>query len=344
MRAAVLHNHKISVDELPAPIPGPRQVLVKTRLCGICASDAHFVTSGEAMIEHSRQFGGAYASIDLRQKIAMGHEFVAEIVAYGPDTQRTLPIGSRVTAVPGMVDAQGVPSIVGYEGSLPGGFAEYMLIFEPLVVPIPDEVSDEQAALVEPLAVGLEHARRGHPTSEDVALVIGAGAIGLGVIAGLRKAGVRRIIVADFDSGRRDLAITMGASFGVDPRETSPYGRQDAFGGAQVNLVYECVGRPGMLSQIISGLARGARIVMGGYSLTPEELPVAAAQDRLLTIHFASGEELEDMALAVASIADGSVDVSAWIGPTIGLAGVSEAISNMGNSAAPIRTLVDPTR
>lgn len=344
MRAAVLQDHKISVDKLPVPTPGARQVLVKTRLCAICASDAHFMTSGEAMIEHSRKFGGAYARIDLSQKIAMGHEFVAEIVQYGPETQRAYPVGSRVTAIPGMIDPEGIPSIIGYEGSLPGGFAEYMLLFEPLLLPIPDELSDEQAVIVEPLAVGLEHARRGHPTSEDVALVIGAGAIGLGVIAGLKKAGVQRIIVADLDGGRRDLAISMGASFGVDPRETSPYGPQDPFGGAQVNLVYECVGRSGMLNQIIPGLGRGARIVMGGYSLTPEELPVGAAQDRLLTIHFASGEEPEDMALAIRSIADGSIDVSAWIGPTIGLSGVSDAIANMGDPSGPIRTLVNPTR
>ncbi len=344
MRAAVLHDHKIDVDQLPVPTPGPYQVLVKTRLCAICASDAHFVSSGEAMIEHSKKFGGAYSNIDLSQKIAMGHEFVGEIVEYGPQTQQAWPVGTRVTAIPGMVDAEGNPSIIGYEGALPGGFAEYMVLFEPLMLPIPDQVPDELAALVEPLAVGLEHARRGHPTGEDIALVIGAGAIGLGVIAGLKKAGVQRIIVADLDPSRRELAIGMGATFGVDPRETSPYGPQDAFDGGQVNLVYECVGRPGMLNQIIPGLGRGARIVMGGYSLTPEELPVGAAQDRLLTIHFASGEEPEDMALALQSIADGSIDVSAWVGPTIGLAEVSDAIANMGDPSAPVRTLVDPTR
>ncbi len=344
MRAATLLNGEITVADLPIPTPGPMQVLVKTRLCAICASDAHFVTSAEAMIENSQRFGGAYANIDLSQKIAMGHEFVAEIIEYGPQTQQQYPLGTRVTAIPGMVDDQGQPSIIGYEGSLPGGFAEYMLLFEPLLLPIPDHVPDELAALVEPLAVGLEHARSGNPTPDDVALVIGAGAIGLGVVAGLKKAGLDRIIAADLDPQRRELAVQMGATFAVDPRETSPYGPQDAFDGAQVNLVYECVGRRGMLNQIIPGLGMGGRIVMGGYSLEPEELLVPPAQDRRLTIHFASGEEPQDMALALASIADGSIDVRPWLGRTIGLSEVAEAVATMGDPSAAVRTLVDPTQ
>lgn len=344
MHAAVFHNGTITVDELLVPTPGPHQVLVKTRLCAICASDAHFVTSAEQMIDNSKKFGGAYANIDLSEKIAMGHEFVAEVVEYGPETRQTLPVGTRVTAIPGMVSEQGETSIIGYYGQFPGGFAEYMLLFEPLMLPIPDSVPDDLAALIEPLAVGLEHARSGNPTAEDVALVIGAGAIGLGVVAGLRKAGVDRVIVADLDPGRRDLAVQMGAAFAVDPRETSPYGPQIAFNGAQVNLVYECVGRRGMLNQIIPGLGVGARIVMGGYSLEPEELLVPPAQDRRLTIHFASGEELQDMALAIESIADGSINVRPWLGETIGLSKVADGVEAVGNPSAPVRTLVDPTR
>ncbi|MGQ7296984.1 zinc-binding dehydrogenase [Quadrisphaera sp. KR29] len=344
MYAATLLNGEITVSELPVPTPGPMQVLVKTRLCAICASDAHFVTSAEAMVANSQKFGGAYAGIDLSQPIAMGHEFVAEVVEYGPGTQQQVPVGGRVTAIPGMVDEQGNVGIVGYYGHLPGGFAEYMVLFEPLMFAVPDEVSDELATLVEPLAVGLEHARSGNPTPEDVALVIGAGAIGLGVVAGLKKAGVQRIVVADLDPGRRELAVQMGATFGVDPRVTSPYGPQDAFDGAQVNLVYECVGRRGMLNQIIPGLGVGARIVMGGYSLEPEELMVPPAQDRRLTIHFASGEEYQDMALALASIADGSIDVRPWLGRTIGLSEVASAVAAMGDPSAPVRTLVDPSR
>jgi threonine dehydrogenase-like Zn-dependent dehydrogenase len=320
------------------------QVLVRTRLCAICASDAHFVTSGAAMIENSKKFGGPYANIDLTQQIAMGHEFVAEVVEYGPGTPQLHPVGSRVTAIPGMVNDQGEASIIGYSPHLPGGFAEYMLLFEPLLIGIPAHVSDEEAALVEPLAVGLEHARIGRPTPDDVALVIGAGAIGLGVIAGLRKAGVTRIIAADLNAERRDLAVKMGATFAVDPRETSPYGPQAAFDGAQVNLVYECVGRRGMLNQIIPGLGVGARIVMGGYSLEPEEIMVGPAQDRQLTILFASGEGLEDMQLAIDSIADGSIDVRPWIGQTIGLDGVAAAVDAINDPSSPIRTLVDPRR
>src|SRR4030095_16433847 len=103
------------------------------------------------------------------------------------------------------------------------------------------------AAMTEPLAVGLEHARSGEPRSGEVPLVIGCGAIGLGVIAGLKLMGVAPIIAADFHPARRELAIAMGAHAAFDPRETDPYAPLPGFGGRRVNVIYECVGLPGML-------------------------------------------------------------------------------------------------
>lgn len=166
------------------------------------------------------------------------------------------------------------------------------------------------------------------------------------MIAGLKKAGVTSIIAADLDPGRRELAVQMGATFAVDPREASPYGPQDALDGKQVNLVYECVGKRGMLNQIVPDLERCPRIVivMGGCSLEPEEIMVGPAQDRRLTILFASGEEPQDMQLAIDSIADGSIDLRPWVGQTIGLVDVAGAVESVNNPSSAIRTLVDPTR
>jgi threonine dehydrogenase-like Zn-dependent dehydrogenase len=217
-----------------------------------------------------------------------------------------------------------------------------MLLDEDFLMEIPDGVPDDHAALVEPLAVGLEHARRGRPTKDDAVLVIGCGAIGLGVIAGLRLEGIAPIIASDFHEGRREMALRMGAHIAVDPREVSPYAPIPDLGNRQPNLIYECVGQPGMLQQIIGGAPFDGRIVMGGYCMEAEQLYIFTAQNKRLNIQFACGEEPQDMDLALRSIADGSIDVGAWLGTRIGLGAVERTLAEMSGPTAPVRTVVDP--
>lgn len=341
MKAAILHRGRIEVGDIAEPEPGPGQVLVRTHRCALCASDQHFLCSGHEIVSQSRKFGGAYSKINLDRPIVMGHEFVGEIVGYGKESRRPLRIGTRVTSIP-IVVSGGQSSIIGYANELPGGFGEYMLLDENLMMAVPEDMPDDHAALIEPLAVGLEHARVGEPAPGDVPLVIGCGAIGLGVIAGLGLAGVGPIVAADLDPGRRTLAKKMGADIVVDPREVSPYGPLDGLGTGKPNLVYECVGKPGLLNQMILGVGNEARIVMGGYSLEPEQLYVPPAQNKKLRIYFARGEEPRDMRLAMEAIADGRIDVRPWLGPGIGLGGVAEALAKMSDPASPVRTVVDP--
>ena len=169
-----------------------------------------------------------------------------------------------------------------------------MLLDENVLMEIPSGLDDDMAAMTEPLAVGLEHARRGRPTRDDAVLVIGCGAIGLGVIAGLKLMGIAPIIAADFHRARRDAAIGMG--------------------------------------------------VMGGYCMEAEQFYVFAAQNKRLTVHFAAGEEQQDMELALRSIADGSIDVRPWLRERIGLGAVAEAVARMSGPLAPIRNVIDPRR
>jgi threonine dehydrogenase-like Zn-dependent dehydrogenase len=219
-----------------------------------------------------------------------------------------------------------------------------MLLDENALMEIPTGLDDDMAAMTEPLSVGLEHARSGEPTKDDLPLVIGCGAIGLGVIAGLELMGIGPIIAADFDANRRNIAVKMGADVVIDPRELSPYGPIHGLGNKRATLVYECVGQPGLLNQIMTSVGFGARIVIGGFCLEPEQLYVPAGQMRRLKIYFAAGEEQQDLDLALRSIADGKIDISAWLGGRIGLTGVDEALHAMGSASAPVRTVVDPRR
>jgi threonine dehydrogenase-like Zn-dependent dehydrogenase len=341
VKAAYLLSGDIQVGEVPDPVPVEGLALVRTHSCGLCASDAHFLHMGADVVARSKEFGGPYGSLDLDRVIVPGHEYVGEIVDYGPGSERRFEIGTRVTSVP-IVMTDGGPSIIGQSHDFPGGFGEYMLLDENCLMEIPAELDDDLAAMTEPLSVGLEHARAGDPTADDVPLVVGCGAIGLGVIAGLKLKGIGPVIAADFDERRRDLAAHMGADAVVDPREVSPYEPMYELGMRPPTLVYECVGTPGMLHQIIQSVGFGARIVVGGFCLEPEQLYVPLAQMKRLRIYFASGEEQQDLDLALQSIADGTIDVRPWLGAEVGLSGVRDALWNMSDPASPVRTVVDP--
>jgi len=343
LKAAYLESNQIHVGDLPDPVPGKGQVLVRTRRCGLCASDAHFLCSGHNMVARSKEFGGPYSGVDLNRRIVMGHEYVGEIVDYGVGSRRPLKVGTNVTSVPVMRQG-GHLGVIGYVNELPGGFGEFMLLDEDFLIEVPADLDDDLAALIEPLAVGLEHARAGEPQPGEIPLVVGCGAIGLGVIAGLELKGIGPIIAADLDANRRSIAIQMGADVAIDPREVSPYEPIPSLCMRRPNLVYECVGKPGMLHEIIRGVGFGARIVMGGFCLEPEQLYVPSAQMKRLRINFACGEEQEDMALALRSIADGVIDVRPWLGAGIGLSGVGDALIKMTDPASPVRTVVDPRR
>jgi threonine dehydrogenase-like Zn-dependent dehydrogenase len=343
MRAAILENGSMQVGEFPDPNPIKGQVLVRTHRCALCASDAHFLQSGATIVERDRATGGPYGGIDLSRPIVMGHEYVAEILDYGPGSERPLPVGTLVTSIPGVRTASGF-GIVGYYPECPGGYGEYMLLDEGLMFEIPAGSDLELAALIEPLAVGIEHARAGDVAKGDVPLVIGCGAIGLGVIAGLRLRGIAPIVASDLDPRRRELALAMGADVVLDPRDGSPCGARPELGNRAPNLVYECVGKQGMLNQIMGEIAPGGRIVVGGYCLEPEEIYVPTAQSKRLRVQFAGGETPADMVEAREAILGDKVDLRPWLGEGIGLAGVGDALLRMADPSEPIRRVCDPGR
>lgn len=343
MKAAYMMNDVIHVGDVPDPMPSKGQALVRTHTCGLCASDAHFLHEGHKVVELCRKYGGPYGHIDVHKPFVPGHEYVGEIVDYGPGSRRPLKVGTRVTSAPIVKHGQG-REIIGYSHACPGGFGELMLLDEEILLEVPNAVDDQRASMIEPLAVGLEHARMGEPKPDDVALVIGCGAIGLGVIAGLKLMNARPIIACDLAANRRAVALKMGADIAIDPREMSPYGPIPDLGNRRPNLVYECAGRPGMLDMIMRSVGFGARIVMGGFCLEPEQIYVPTGQMRRLKVIFAAGEEQQDMELAMRAIADGRIDVEPWFGGRIGLNGVGDALERMKDPATPIRTVVDPRR
>ena len=344
MKAAYIENGQVHVGEMPDPVPAKGQALVRTHSCGLCASDQHFLHSGEKMVALSLDIGGPFSHVDLGRVIVPGHEYVGEIIDYGPGSTRPLKTGTRVTSLPAVFGRDGRVDIVGHSNDFPGGYGEYMVLDETLLMEVPTALDDDMAAMTEPLAVGLEHARQGRPTKDDIVLVVGCGAIGLAVIAGLKLMAAAPIIATDLDPARRDLAIRMGAHIALDPHDLSPYGPVPDLGNRRATLVYECVGRPGLLDTITRSVGYGARIVMGGFCQEPESIFVPCAQMKKLQVIFAGGEEQQDLDTALRAIADGTIDVAPWVGARIGVTGVGRALDTMAERGAPIRTVVDPRR
>lgn len=356
MRAAVMRERKIAVRELAAPVPLSGQVLVRTLACGICGSDLHALHHLEELTE-----SGLSGPLREDQDIVMGHEYCAEIVEYGPDCERTLPVGTRVCAFPFVFGPQGRET-VGYSAVTPGGYGEYMLLMECLLQPVPEGLPTPIAALTEPMAVGWHAVQKAGLQGGEVPLVIGCGPVGLAVIAALRRSGAGPIVAADFSPARRALAETMGADAVVDPAVTSPYAtwhefaRLDAPPEAAKHspipllgpftrpaLVFECVGVPGMIDAIASAeMPRGTRVVVVGVCMQSDVIRPIQAIRRELSLQFVLGYAPSEFALSLQHLAEGDLPVEAMLTGTVGLDGVAGAFEALATPERHCKIIVDP--
>ena len=342
MRAAVMRNKVLVVDDVPVPEPGPGEVLARTLACGICGSDLH-------ALKHAERFAAAYkradgtSLLDLGRDIVMGHEFCAEIVAYGPRTERRLPIGARVCSMPVLLRPEGRQTI-GYSNDHPGGYAEYMRLTEELLLPVPDDLSTEHAALTEPMAVGIHAVNKARISDEDGALVIGCGPVGLAVIAALRLASVRPIVAADFSPRRRALAEALGADVVVDPAVEVPIERWRATAGARPVVLFECVGIPGVLGQAMAAAPRGSRLVIVGVCMEPDTIHPMTGISKELTLQFVLGYDAEEFAAALRHLAAGTIAAAQLVTGRVGIDGVARAFEELASPERHAKIMVEPRR
>lgn len=359
MRAAVMRDSTIVVDDLPEPTPGPGEVLVKTLACGICGSDLHALKHTKQFVENAPGLTGP--SFDVKRDVVMGHEFCAEVLDYGPGTTGLLKPGTRVCSFPIIVRG-GVPVTVGYSNEIPGGYAERMVLMEPMLLPVPNGLSTERAALTEPMAVGLHAVEKAHLTADDVPLVIGCGPIGLSVISALRSRGIRPIIAADYSPLRRKLAEQLGADIVLDPATTSPY--QSWRGIAEVSrsgermplnpltgtpelrpgVFFECVGVPGVIDQMMVGAERGCRFVIVGVCMEPDQIRPLLGISKEINLQFVLGYTVEEFTKTLGLIASGELNTDPLITGKVGVAGVAGAFRDLASPEAHAKIIVEPWR
>jgi len=358
MRAAVMRNSAMIIDDIPAPEPQAGEVLVKTLACGICGSDLHVLKHGQLFADASRQAGAPF-SLDIQKDVVMGHEFCAEILEYGPDTAKRFDVGTRVCSIPVLLRA-GSGLSVGYSDLIPGGYGEQMVLTEAMLLEVPQDLSAEYAALTEPMAVGLHAVEMGHVQPGDVPLVIGCGPVGLAVIEALRLKGISPIAAADFSAGRRKLAEDMGADVVIDPAENSPYEKwadlashnldgtaigPNPFTGAidlRPGLFFECI--PGVIDEMTLGAGRGCRIVVVGVCLETDSFHPLRAISKELNLQFVLGYTPEEFTNTLAMIASGEMNVEPIVTGKVGIEGVPQAFDDLALPGKHAKIIVEPWR
>jgi len=343
MRAAVMRSGRIVAADVPDPVPGPGQVLVKTLACGICGSDLHALKHGAQMVRVSKEIDAWAFVMDLSRDVVMGHEFCAEILDFGPGCERKLERGDRVCSMP-MVPVGDRIAGVGYSNEFPGGYGEHMVLGEQWLLRVPDSLPTEAAALTEPLAVAEHAVAKAGLGNGEAPVVIGCGPVGLAVIASLRRRGIEPIIASDLSATRRAQATKVGAHAVVDPRAESPMERFAQEAGAKQAVLFECVGVPGMLAQLMKQAPRGGRIIVVGVCLEEDRIQPLVPISKELNLQFVLGYTPEEFTATLHALADGELDASAFITGRVGVDGVAGAFETLGKPDKHVKILVEPWR
>ncbi len=330
-RSAVLHGvGDVRIQDRPVPEPGPREVLVEIAAVGVCGSDVHYY-------EHGR-----IGDHVVRAPLVLGHESAGRVVALGAQASRHA-VGDRVTLEPGVPCGRCrecragrynlCPDVV-FFGTPPvdGAFTEHVAIHEDFAFALPDSLSDEEGALMEPLSVGIWACRKARVSAGDRVLVTGAGPIGLLAMQVARAFGATEVTVSDTNEHRLALAERTGSTRVVTPG--------DAVG--EVDALIECSGHPQALADGIAAIRpAGTAVIVGMGPGTTAEVPLALIQNREIwltgTFRYAN-----TYPTAIALAAAGRVDLKALVTGRYGLDETEAALRAGREDPASVKPIVTP--
>lgn len=372
----------LEVAEVPDPVPGRGQLVLDVRRCGICGSDLHAMDHGDALDEVMVELGYDDSVRPDRPTVLgheLCGEVVerGRGAGRGPRVGDLVVSFPLVRAGGGGGDVH----LVGLSPKAPGGYAERVLVESALSLVVPNGLAPEVAVLTEPLAVAHHAVRRSEVGRRDVALVLGCGPVGLAVIALLKARGVRCVVASDPAPGRRALAQRCGADVVVDPAVDSPwdagaaeqrwirsapqllglavtsmeglrrvpgwvhlYRAAEALGAAEMKrpVVFECVGVPGMLDEVIAAAPVQARVVVVGVCMGEDTIRPTMAVNKEVDLRFVLGYTPLELRDSLHLLADGEVDLSPLVTGTVGLDGVAAAFAALRDPDAHAKVLIDP--
>jgi threonine dehydrogenase-like Zn-dependent dehydrogenase len=345
MKAVTCTKAELTVTDLPTPEPARGQLLIKVLRCGICGSDLHARHNCDELADITAEVGyhGIFRS---DQSVVLGHEFCGEVLDHGPRTSRPLAAGTRIVSFP-LLRGGGAVHPTGLSMSAPGGYAEQMLVEQSLSFAVPNGLSTEIATLTEPMAVGLHAVRRSEIKKSQVGVVVGCGPVGLAVVGMLKAMGVRTVVASDYSAARRTLATQLGADIVVNPAHQSPFETAAEYGhltnapdvfdlavGTMEKLrripvvpwhriwrvaestglatpkhpvIFECVGVPGVIDQLISTAPLYSRVVVVGVCMETDRVRPAMAINKEIDLRFVLGYTPPEFREALHLLADGKI-------------------------------------
>jgi (R,R)-butanediol dehydrogenase/meso-butanediol dehydrogenase/diacetyl reductase len=342
MRAACFTEtgKPFEIRDVPDPTPGPGEVVLAVKGCGICGSDLHVT-----------ELGGA-----IPHGAIMGHEFAGEIVAVGKGARGPdgpWREGDRVCTMPGIScgscarcvtgDVMGCTKLrmTGF-GEIGGGYAEYAIGGERMTFRLPDNLTSADGATVEPLAVGL-HAvdKAGLLTGQDV-LIVGAGPVGLACAIWSKLLGAREVVVSDFAAHRREMALAYGATAAIDPASEELGPAYQKITGRAPMLAFECVGRPDVVHDLSLLMDRGARILSAGMCMATDHFMPLVFGTKELSLQFVSYYTHQDYQLTVDMLAAERIDPLPMITDRVSLDEMPAAFEALRNPSTECKVVVQP--
>jgi (R,R)-butanediol dehydrogenase/meso-butanediol dehydrogenase/diacetyl reductase len=338
MRAGVFRGiRQVPIEDVPDPAPGPRDIVLEVRACGICGSDLHTYAQG----------------LFAEEGQVMGHEFSGAVVEVGPEVEG-IAVGDRVTGLP--IQPCGdcrqclegrqhlcetwTRRSVGY--GIPGAFAERLWIPEAVlggnVHKLPDELAFEDAALVEPLAVGVHAVGQADPGPGDVALVLGLGTIGLQVAQVLLARGVEHVLGADLSPLRRSVAAQLGVSAigGGDLGALVA----EAVGYRPIDVVFEATGAPQLLQTAFEIVRPAGTVVLIALYEERAELEPTMIVQKELTVRGSAIYTPEEFHEAIELLASGRAKAQPLITHRWPLEALGEAFEAQLEKDAAIKVMI----
>lgn len=334
MRSAIFvaAGQPLVIEDRPIPSPGPNRALIRVHRCGICGSDLH-MTSGSAF--------------DVASGTALGHEYGGEVVEVGPGVTN-ITVGDRVTALPmsgcGQCPAciADMPLHCSAMESMAGGYGEYTLIDSRNAIRLPDALTFQDGAQVEPLASALRGVRRIRGMGPDMRVaILGAGAIGASAAYWARRLGAGPVAMIARTSRNEALAAAMGADAFLTVSEELPEQLHKALGGAP-DLVIEGAGSPGAIQQSIDLVRNGGTVLTLGGCIRPDTFQPAIAMYKDISLQFSVAYGLSDFMQCVATLDSGAVEPRALVGETISLSALPATFEALRQGSHAAKIMVDP--
>lgn len=338
MRAAVFREagRPLCIETVADPAPGPGEVLVRVGRSGICGTDLHLTDARDPKVPPGT---------------VLGHEFAGVVAAIGPGVDR-FRCGDRVFVLPlrgcGHCASclAGEPAWCASVQPCYGGYAEYAVAAQTSCFRLPDSLSLADGALIEPLAVALHGVDAAGIRPGARVMVQGAGPIGLGVVFWGRRLGAGHITVVEGAPARAALALRMGASACLAPGDCARDPDAFAMGGAPdptaPEIVFECVGKPGLIAQAIAHVRPRGTVVSLGFCMTPDTLTPAAANVREARLLFPLGYTARDFAVSAEVLATGAPEPQLMITDTVPLDRLPQVFEQLRTDRTQCKVMVAP--